>query len=304
MANLERHLTLWRTLRAASEGMSLLELSRRLGVSKLTVQRDVDQLSSAGIPVAEEQRGQQLRYRVVENSAPALTVLTPKEARALDAAKAALSPLRRSKLFKDYEAALSKLQTSAASNAFSTSGPEALVVPKPEVIDAFVEAVLANRRCRISYTPRWSKEPRSYVVEPAALSFHEGMTYVRARIPPYRNLVPYPMHRIDAVELLAETFKAVTVPRNAFGVFEGKPMRVVARFHPDIASYIAERRWHPSQKLTVEADGWLRFEARLSGMWEFVGWVMSWGDNAELVEPREWRNEVKRRAEKMVERHG
>lgn len=302
MANLDRQLALWRALRGATNGIGLLELSKRLGVSKNTVQRDLDKLSTAGIPITEETVGQRIYYRIQESSPPAAR-LSRTEARALAAAKAALGPLRRTPLYREYESALTKLEAAAASRAFATAGPEALVVPSAEVVDGLVEATLTNRRIRVTYTPRWSTAPRSLVLEPLGLAFHGGLAYLRARRPPYRNVVPYPAHRIGRIEMLDVTFTPGRVPRSAFGVFEGQPERVVARFHPDIAGYIAERKWHPSQKLKAEADGWLRFQGRVSGMWEFVGWLMSWGDNAELVEPKEWREEVRRRAKKMVETH-
>ncbi|MGI5864623.1 MAG: HTH domain-containing protein [Myxococcales bacterium] len=64
MGSFGRRIELWRTLEGASEGRTLRELARRFGVSKNTVQRDLDALSRAGIAVREEREGTALRFRI------------------------------------------------------------------------------------------------------------------------------------------------------------------------------------------------------------------------------------------------
>jgi DNA-binding transcriptional ArsR family regulator len=66
-----RRLSLWRILSATADGFTLRVLAERLDVSKNTVMRDLDALSSAGVPVAEERRGQTSYFSVA--GAPAVT---------------------------------------------------------------------------------------------------------------------------------------------------------------------------------------------------------------------------------------
>lgn len=62
MGSFGRRLEIWRILAGTREGMTLRELARRFGVSKNTVQRDLDELSRAGVAVREEREGRVLRF--------------------------------------------------------------------------------------------------------------------------------------------------------------------------------------------------------------------------------------------------
>jgi predicted DNA-binding transcriptional regulator YafY len=75
---------------------------------------------------------------------------------------------------------------------------------------------------------------------------------------------------------------------------------VKIRFAKDIAGYIAEKSWHPSQKLSVRADGSVVFEAEVAGTEEIKHWVLKWGAKAEVMAPESLRDEVRQEAEQMV----
>ena len=75
---------------------------------------------------------------------------------------------------------------------------------------------------------------------------------------------------------------------------------VVIEFARRIAPLIREVRWHSTQQIHENSDGGLRFEATVAG-WQEVGWwVLTWGDEAEVLEPTELREWVVQTAEQMV----
>jgi len=43
--------------------------------------------------------------------------------------------------------------------------------------------------------------------------------------------------------------------RSSFGVYQGPPIHIKVRFHPDVTGYIKEKIWHESQKIFVQPDG-------------------------------------------------
>ena len=81
----------------------------------------------------------------------------------------------------------------------------------------------------------------------------------------------------------------------------GAETHVVIKFAPRIAPLIREVRWHSTQKLHTMSDGALRFEVTVAGLHEIGWWIMTWGDEAEVLEPKELRERVAATAERMVE---
>jgi predicted DNA-binding transcriptional regulator YafY len=71
-------------------------------------------------------------------------------------------------------------------------------------------------------------------------------------------------------------------------------------FTKDIAGYITEKSWHPSQRLSARADGSVVFEAEVAGTEEIKHWIMKWGGKAVVLAPQSLREEIRREAETMA----
>jgi proteasome accessory factor B len=64
------------------------------------------------------------------------------------------------------------------------------------------------------------------------------------------------------------------------------------RFTPAVAVRVAETVWHPSQAHEPEPDGSLRWRANVAGTQEIRLWILSWGDEVEVLAPAELRADV------------
>ena len=53
-----------------------------------------------------------------------------------------------------------------------------------------------------------------------------------------------------------------------------------------------EKIWHHTQKIEPQKDGSIIFSAEVAGAEEVKHWVMSWGINAEVIEPKFLREEI------------
>ncbi len=70
------------------------------------------------------------------------------------------------------------------------------------------------------------------------------------------------------------------------------PIEIVLRFAPKVASRVREARWHPGERVAEEADGSLTWRATVAGPIEIRLWILSWGDDVEVIAPVELRADV------------
>ena len=75
-------------------------------------------------------------------------------------------------------------------------------------------------------------------------------------------------------------------------IADQEPVDVVLRFAAKVASRVREARWHPSESVAEEADGSLTWRATVAGPIEIRLWILSWGDDVEVLEPASLRDDV------------
>ena len=76
------------------------------------------------------------------------------------------------------------------------------------------------------------------------------------------------------------------------------------RFQPSAATYIREKRWHPSQELRELKSGGLELRLRLSSLGEIERWILGWGGNALPLRPPELVASIKRAAANILQNLG
>ena len=59
-----------------------------------------------------------------------------------------------------------------------------------------------------------------------------------------------------------------------------------------MSARVREATWHPSQEVRELPDGSLEWKARVAGTIEIRLWILSWGDEVEVVAPAALRDDV------------
>lgn len=154
---------------------------------------------------------------------------------------------------------------------------------------------------------RWA-EVEPYLLEPS-LATHAlyliGLDRTRGAIRTFK------VERIGDLSLLGSRFEApeaqglATTLRRAWDIIADQPeTEVVLRFAPGVAARVREATWHPSQVVAELADGSLEWRARVAGTIEIRLWILSWGDEVEVLEPRALRDDVAGTLERAANRYG
>ncbi len=109
----------------------------------------------------------------------------------------------------------------------------------------------------------------------------------------------FKIERIRTAALTPRTFEppdpaeTTSALRAAWDIIADQPpVTVELRFTPTVAGRILEATWHPTQVVATEPDGSLRWRATVSGTIEIRLWILSWGDDVEVLAPASLRDDV------------
>jgi predicted DNA-binding transcriptional regulator YafY len=296
--------------------MSAAALGRELEVSTRTVLRDIDALSTAGIPVYAE-RGRRGGFALLAGFSTDLTGLTSDEALALLVAgrgnAAGMAPALTSAMRK-VVAALPPAQRDAA-----TQGAERILV-HPEGwlrrdaattdegrLAAVRRAVFAGHRLRIRYAAK-GEEARWRTVDPVGLVSAKGRWYLLAtRDGAERTYMVTRMREVEELDEPAERAPGIDLDR----VWEERR----SRFATSMETVTARLRVRPRRRSDLvrvarsitedgERDGWLYAEAEFAdeGFASHVLWTLA--PDAEVLEPASLRATLAARAAETAGRYG
>jgi len=138
------------------------------------------------------------------------------------------------------------------------------------------------------------------IVDPYAFKLSFGIWYLVGYCHLRKEIRTFRIDRIQYTEVLDESF---TIPEDfnmdgffagSWGIVRGKKYRVKLRFAREIADFVAECSWHPSQKLNRNKDGTLSAEFEVRGLSEIKIWILGFGQNVEVLEPEELRQDMQR----------
>lgn len=315
-----RYLKIAMVLHAHPEGISARDIAAQIGVSKRTVYRDLDAMSlDAALPIWQDGG----RWGLEAGAFLPPLNLTLHEAMTLFLAARVL-------------AKASDEQDTELIGAFLKLAeilPPVLAEHVRATIDAFVATVAADERftrvLRV-LTEAWAqrrvvaiaydagvydpaKGPRRtrvrpYLIEPSALTH---ALYLIGWDEEREARRTFKVERILEASLTPEAFEPdpdwdpVTALRDGWDVIADQPVVPIAvRFGPAVARRVAETRWHPSQRLEWRDDGSLVWRGRVAGTHEVRVWILGWGADAEVLEPRSLRDEVAGELRRAAEAYG
>ena len=294
-------------LRGHPDGIRPPEIARRVGVATRTVYRDLRALEEeVGVAVWSEGG---LWGVVSEEFLPPLK-LTLDEAMAV-VLSARLMVRYADKYDPDLAAAFEKLEE-VLPRPLAEHVERTLDVlaqhPRDEAFSEHVHRLTrawAERRVvTLEYEPaQYGTDAtarqavvRPYLIEP---SLQTHALYLIGWDETKDALRTFKIERIRDVALTPRTFELpegdgveATLERAWDIIADQPPTKVVLRFSPTVATRVQEATWHASQRVEREEDGSLTWRATVAGTIEIRLWILSWGDDVEVLEPPELRADV------------
>jgi predicted DNA-binding transcriptional regulator YafY len=317
---LARLLTVLRVLHAHGDaGVTPKEIARRTGMAVRTVYRDLNALQNEmQVPLWSEGG----RWGVQPGAfLPALR-LTLEEAMAVFLA-ARLMTRYTDRFDPSLASAFSKLEEGLPDAMHSHVERTLDEMARRRADEAYnrrvadlTRAWAEQRTVRFQYAPagydgdrevEW-REVRPYLLEPSLethalylIGFDEGRGALRT----------FKVDRILDLALTPRRFEApaeaelVAALRPAWDIIWDQPVTEVAlRFSPSVAARVQEAVWHPSQVVAELPDGSLDWRASVAGTVEIRLWILSWGEDVEVVSPAALRDDVAASHARAAARYG
>jgi predicted DNA-binding transcriptional regulator YafY len=308
----DRLARLWRVLQVlqahGDEGVRPSEIAKRVAMSVRNVYRDLNALEhEVGVPLWNEKG----RWGVADAAFLPPLRLTLQEAMAVF-----LSARLMARFTDKYDPNLA-----AAFQKLAEGLPEPLrahvdrtlgvladrpVDPRFNRHVADLTRAWAERRVvELTYAPgRYDgsdPEPRRAIVHPYLLepSLETHALYLIGHDETRNALRTFKVERILDLAVTPRTFEPPApgalerALRRAWDIIADQPeTSVVLRFSPGVAGRVREATWHPTQRVEEAPDGSLAWRGRVAGTIEIRLWILSWGDDVEVLEPAELRDDI------------
>ncbi len=303
------------------EGESAAGIARKLKVTRRTIHRYFQDLTSLNVPWYYDEVGK--RYRIGKDFFLPPLHLTAVESLALVALVEKIAGEEQIPLTKPAASAVEKIRGRLGERVLNELGDE------PDRMHICLAAGSdADEKClngvyeHVRYAMRWRRKLRCqyesvrgnddevFLFQPYrlwfeqrawyAVGYHEGRGDVRSL-----KLTRFTRHELtDEPYEIPRDFSIDAFRGNAWRMIRGnRTYDVAIRFEAEVADNVGDTRWHATQSIDYNDDGSIIFRCRVDGLDEIQYWVLSYGPNAQVLAPSELIERIAEMAKATAQRY-
>ena len=170
-----------------------------------------------------------------------------------------------------------------------------------EYLPVILESLKKNIVLEMTYQSYWRDEPNTFEIEPYCLKAFKQRWYLVGRSPYYDKIMIYALDRIHQLELTENSFdypknfKAEEYFDDCFGIIADRRCKVRTiklKVAASQANYLRSLILHQTQKEIERTDEYSIFRVRLRPTYDFLQEILSMGNDVEVLEPSEFRDEI------------
>ena len=273
------------------ETITAPQLAEKFEVSKRTINRDIETLCQAGIPIVTRQ-GVNGGISIMDGYAIDKTLLTTKELQSIMAGLKGLDSVSGNHTYKQL---IDKLSISDNDVLHSnehimidlSSWYKSMLAPKIELI----QTAIRNRE-KISFLYYSPKGETKRKVEPYQLIFKWSSWYIWGYCEDKKEFRLFKLNRMEDLQNTFEPYTERTMPYPDLSTDTYFPvtLNVKIRFDKSVEWRLIEEFGKASY--IHQEDGTLLFSFGFADKENLFEWLMTFGSKAELLEPKELRKEL------------
>jgi predicted DNA-binding transcriptional regulator YafY len=307
---LARQWRIIRSIEASLNGLTVAEIAGREETGIRTIYRDLEALQAAGFPLYTEKVNKTNRWAFIDTykfKVPAPFTLS--ELMSLYFYKDLVRVFKGTPFHDSIDSVFKKIQCTLPPQAIAYLDQMQSVFHvgiKPykaygqfrSILNQVNQAAVERRRVEMAYHSLQRKEKTIRKVDPYKVWFYDGTIYLIGLCHLRGEVRMFVLDRIKMLNLTDERF---TIPRDfnlddfmrhSFKVMHDELHTVKVRISPGWARWVGEKVWHESQKAKKTGDGGLEMTFRVAGLDEIKRWVLSFGPEAQVLEPEKLRKLV------------
>jgi predicted DNA-binding transcriptional regulator YafY len=300
----------------SAQKYSVRDLARLLGTSRRTIFRDLKILKRVGIPCYYDSvSGCHIIDKNFFLSAPDLNtaetlglLLSVHKAR-----DCMYMPIKESALWaamkieNNLSDKIKRFCSSALKHITIKGAPRVKVSFSDKLFMQLVKAILEKRIVRICYNLSGEQKSELFDFRPCHLLYNEPFWSVLGKLNHFNSVRVFSLNRIKELRLLDKFF----IENEEFDIEEhlgrawsmlpeGRLYNVSLKFSPKVAQTVADIQWHSTQTVCFEYDGSAIVEFRVDGLSEIKRWILSYGDQVQVLAPQILRYEIVEIARNMT----
>lgn len=277
-------------------------LAEKFEVSRRTINRDIEDICTAGIPIVTTQ-GYDGGISIAEGYKIDKTVLTSEELQAIFIG------------LKSFDSISKISHTNCIADKFSNKKDSVFSLENDILIDlsSHYKSSLTqkidhirtaiNKQLLISFHYYYSKGEVERLIEPYLLVFRWSAWYLLGYCLEKNDFRLFKLNRLWDLCCTEEHFSKRDLPEEKlkFDEYFSSEIKLVAVFEENVKYRLIEE--YGVDSFTYTKDDRLLFTTGFTSKENLISWILSFGDAAEILEPKEIRSEIKKQSLNILKKY-
>ena len=308
-----------RALIDSSGGVTVYEISERLGVSVRSAIRYVRALEESGEPLYEDWDGRRKVWRLMPSARHGTIQLSTSQMVSLFLSRRVFDFLEGTGIKEDLDEVFQRLEASlkrkdfvAARNLgcklFDVNEAPHEYRGRIENVNDIITALIREEQLEVRHASV-SRARRLFRIDPYSLLVYKKGLYLAGYSHRHEEIRKFALDDFREVEwkkgagfAYPADYHPSQLVEGAFGMITGPRTAVRIFFDKEVERFLRRRRWHPSQRIR-RTNGGIEMSMEVAGTLELKSWVLGFGDKAEVLEPVSLREEIAQELDRASSRY-